>query len=196
MHMPILRVTAEWTGWSGAPGYSVFHFGNFDTGSTAAAQAAADAVSNFFEGVKNLVPISISIRPESTVELIDEVSGTVQDIYGIQPLPASAGQYTQGFSAVSGALVHWDTAGVRNGRRVRGKTFLVPLGNALYEANGTIAPAQVTMLQTAAQGLIDDAGTALHIWGRPTVAGNDGGSYAVISARVPDKAVVLRSRRD
>lgn len=194
--MPILRVKAEWTGWSGAPGYSVFHFGNFDTGSTAAAQDAADAVSDFFGVVQTLMPVSISVRPLSTVELVDETNGRIMDIYGIVPQPGSAGQYTQGFSAVSGALIHWDTDGVRNGRRVRGKTFLVPLGNALYENNGTIAPAQITMLQTAAQGLIDNPDTALHVYGRPTIAGDDGASYAVLSARVPDKAVILRSRRD
>ncbi len=194
--MPIIRVVAEWTGFSGAPGFSVFHFENFETGSLAHAQLCSDAVRTFFEGVKNLVPVSISIRPQSAVELVDEATGRVLDIYGTTPGVASAGQYTQGYSGVSGALIHWETQGVRNGRRVRGKTFLVPLGNALYEANGTIAPAQLTMISTAAQALIDNPDVALTTFARPKPDGTPGESYPVTSQRVPDKAVVLRSRRD
>ena len=194
--MPILRVTAEWTGWSGAPGYNVFHFQNFDVGGEQAAQNASDAVRNFYEGFKTLLPVSIGVRPLSTVELIDETNGRILDIYATTPGATSQGSYTQGYSAVSGALVHWETAGIRNSRRVRGKTFLVPLGNALYEANGTIAPAQLTAIQTAATGLIDDANTALVVYARPKKDGTPGEEHTVRSARVPDKAVVLRSRRD
>lgn len=194
--MAILRVTAEWTGWSGAPGYNVFHFGNFGEGGQAHAQLCVDAVRNFYEGFKTLLPVSIAVRPESTVELIDEATGRVQDIYATTPGAASQGSYTQGFSAPSGMLVHWETAGIRNGRRVRGKTFLVPLGNAVYENNGTIAPAQITAVQTPAQALIDNAQTALYTWSRPKPDGTPGEAFPVLSARVPDKAVILRSRRD
>jgi hypothetical protein len=194
--MPILRVKMLWSGFTGAPGYSVFHFNNFDTGGQAAAQNASNAVHAFFNSFSTLFPVAMSLRPESAVELIDETTGNIMDILTTTPAGTIQGAYTQGYSSVSGALVHWETAGIRRGRRVRGKTFLVPMGNAIYQSDGTIATAHLATIQTAAQALVDDANTALCVWGRPSPNSADGENYVVTGARVPDKSVVLRSRRD
>lgn len=202
---PILRVKALWTGFNGAPGYSVFHFRDFTTGedgfpADSEALAAAQKVTTFFDTFKGYIPRVASIRVESELELIEETTGQMIDIVSITaPAAVSGGALSATtYSAASGAVVNWRTQGVRNGRRVRGRTFIVPLAGDAYENNGTLASAALTQLRTAADALIAP-GTSpdLGVWARPTSAGaSDGNWFVANSAFVPDMAAVLRSRRD
>jgi hypothetical protein len=100
------------------------------------------------------------------------------------------------YSAPSGAVLHWLTGTVRNGRRLRGRTFIVPLANSNYEANGTLAAGTITAIQNAGLALMDEATTRLVVYGRPAPNAADGVAALVTGARVPDMAAVLRSRRD
>lgn len=194
--MPLLRVKARWTGFSGAPGYSIFHFNAFDDGSTTESQNAANAVRSFFFAINGLLPQAVTVTVDSSVDVLDENSGTLTNIVGVAPPPAVVGMNTGSFSAPTGAVVHWTTGGVRNGRRVRGKTFLVPLAVVIYQNDGTLNTGNVATITTAAQALIDDANTALVVYGRPTAGATDGVAHVVTGMRVPDMAAVLRSRRD
>jgi len=65
---------------------------------------------------------------------------------------------------------------------------------AAFEANGTIAAAALTTIQTAAAGLVTSAAGSLRVWSRPTDF-RLGSNHQVVSSRVPDLAAVLRSRR-
>ena len=51
-----------------------------------------------------------------------------------------------GFAAGVGARVVWETGAVRNGRRVRGSTFVVPIWSSAYETNGTLHTATINDL--------------------------------------------------
>jgi hypothetical protein len=106
-------------------------------------------------------------------------------------------------------VINWKTAGVRAGRRVRGRSFLVPLLSQTFDVNGTATSAALTTVNGAAGPLY--AGTEgdirLGVWARPTaikdVNGNPTGEYnedgvwhPATAHSVPDMAAVLRSRRD
>lgn len=198
---PLLKVSVQWTGFFGAPGYSNFFWhevdpaGSFDGG----AFAAADKVNAFFTSIKAFFPPSVRWKVQSDVPIIEETTGEMIDI-------ANAGARTEivstginaGYSAASGAVITWRTSGVRNGRRVRGRTFLVPGNAAMMGTDGTLDVGAVSTFQTAANALIaPDANRSLMIWARPTAPGaTDGIAHTVLSASIPDKAAILKSRRD
>jgi hypothetical protein len=95
-----------------------------------------------------------------------------------------------------GCRQRWLTAGITRGRRVRGSTFLVPLGQNLYDGTGSIADATVTALATAANTLRAADSGSMRIYSRPTSAANaDGVAHAVTGSDLPDRVSWLRSRR-
>ena len=193
--MAIFRVTAEWSGFSGAPGYSVFHFAGIDT-TTAVAQSAVDAVDAFIGGGDAYTAPKVSIRMSSAVDVIEESSGQIIDLLNVVAPAARNGPTSGSYSAVSGAVCHWLTSEVKNGRRVRGRNFLVPLGASSYDTDGSLHTTALTAIQTAADALVA-ASPDLVVWSRPSIAGaTDGSAHPVTGARVPDMAAVLRSRRD
>lgn len=194
--MAIFRVKARWTGFSGAPGLSVFHFNDSADTTTYTPDNAVLAVRTFFFGMANLLPTVVTIDVDNNVEVIDPPSGQMTDIISAQDQPNVVGAAAATYSAPSGAVVHWTTSGVRNGRRVRGKTFLVPLVTSVYQNDGTLATAHMATIAGQAQALIDNEATALVTYSRPVEGGQLGQQYLVTGQRVPDMAAVLRSRRD
>jgi hypothetical protein len=90
--------------------------------------------------------------------------------------------------------VRWQTAGIENFRRVKGRTFLCPLIVGAFDTAGTIFGTNQATLQAAATILA--ATGKLVIWHRPPTGTHVGGSmHAVTGALVPDKVTSLRTRR-
>lgn len=193
--MAIYRVTVRWMGFMGAPGYTNFHFTE-NVGSPGA-RAGWDRARAFFNGINDLLPSDVRYLPEGEVAVIDEDTGMVTGYEMAEENPSDGGGGdSSGYSAASGAVITWNTSGVRNGRRVRGRTFLVPLGGNSYEADGTLTSEAIGTINTAAGELVGEGfDSGFCIWSRPG-AGGDGGAYPVTGFRVPDMSAVLRSRRD
>lgn len=201
----LMRAKLHWTGFTGAPGYSVFHFRDFDTvdttlPTTAQAQAAADRIHNFAVAFSRHLPAAAAVQAHPEVEIIDEATGRLEDVRSIVPGAKQAGSSTNtgGYAAASGAVINWRTQGVRNGRRIRGRTFLVPLSGTAFDSSGTLTSACMTDLNTAATGLTNTSGSPdLGVYARPTAPGAADGNWVVASSfTIPDMAAVLRSRRD
>jgi hypothetical protein len=193
--MAVFRVTAEWSGFTGAPGYSVFHFSAIEQ-SSAQANSAADAVSAFFTSVSEMLPSAVSVRVKSSVEILDEANGDLLNELAVDAQPTVTGMSTGSYSGASGAVVNWLTNDIRKGKRVRGRTFLVPLGSASYDNTGSLVGDTLNKLNAAAVAL-RSTGPVLQVWARPSGPGaSDGAAYIVTGSRVPDLAAILRSRRD
>lgn len=193
--MPILRVTAQWTGFDGAPGYTTLFFGG-DTGA-GSPSVVRQAAFDFFFSITPLLPNGVTIAVDRDVPTIDESTGTVTSFNYVsdgenQMTSTSSGVY----SAVSGAVINWNTDGLVNGRRVRGRTFIVPILSTAYDTAGSLTPAALSTLRDAATELVEgDGGYGFGVWSRPSSAG--GGSFhQAVGATVPDMTAVLRSRRD
>lgn len=193
--MAITRITAQWGNFRGAPGYSNFHFdGEFLDES--GVEAAAVAVHGFFEAFRHSLPGSVDIDIRPTAEVIDEASGQITSTVDFAVPPTVHGGTGDNYSAATGAVVNWNTQDYVGGRRVRGRTFLVPLATSAFDSSGDIASANLTAIRTAAAGLITaPIDHPLSVWRRP-VGGAGGSSHVVSSATVPDLGAVLRSRRD
>lgn len=210
----MLKVKLEWSGFQGAPGYSIFYFKEFQDGTginytQAQVDGVATAVSGFATTISDCIPAGTSLKVSSDVEVIESSTGALIDFKtAAAQTPRNASQAAAAYSAPSGAVINWRSNLVHRGRRVRGRTFIVPLASICYENNGTLNSTYLTKLQTAANGLLTGTGRPpLGIWarpqrlkdanGKPTGEVLPNGTWgSAVSYNVPDMAAVLRSRRD
>lgn len=193
--MAITKVTAVWTGFSGAPGYSNFFFRAFGGGDLVDAELAR--VRAAFGVWAGALPNSVRVKVLQEAAIHDEASGELMSYAVGEEDPAVViGSGGTAFSAPSGGAVTWNTDAIARGRRLRGRTFFVPLASSGYDPDGTLTSAALGFLNQGAERLIGDGeGPKLVVWSRPQ--GGSGGSIGdVISHRVADTAAVLRSRRD
>lgn len=193
--MEILRLTARWTGFNGAPGYTNFHFaggGGFISDVGQVATRTREALQN----LSLALPSDVSISLTGEAQRLDSDTGLLEGYESFTPPSAVNGQVTGGYSAASGAVVNWSTGDVRFGRRIRGRTFIVPLGGSMYQDDGTLTPGALGMLRNFADEMTSfDLDSEFGVWSRPR--NGSGGVFASVTGfNVPDMAAVLRSRRD
>jgi len=198
----IYRVKLRWSGYQGGPGYSIFHFkedGDINP-SVASAELAVDRVDAWIQAIRTFVPQVVTLQTMADVETLLESDGTLTNVLATTPAAAVLGNASSavGFAAAVGAVINWRTGGVRNGRRVRGKTFLVPFSSAAFEPNGTLAAGTITAINTAAAAMIaDTTAPDMGVYARPSGPGaTDGIWHKATSYNCPDMGAVLRSRRD
>lgn len=193
--MAITRYTALWSGFRGAPGYSNFYFSG-PVFSDEEAAVVAGNIRRFFSGITAFLPSSVRIQVQSPADVLDEATGQITEQVDFEAPTAVEGTGGGDYSAASGAVVNWNTTGYRNGRRIRGRTFLVPLGSIAYDTQGDLGTNVVNGIRTAANELVSaETGQVMVVWSRP-VNGSGGIAQAVTSATVPDLGAILRSRRD
>lgn len=175
-----------WSGFPGGPGYSIFY-------ATANAGMAAN-LRAFFDNIKAYIPSSVTIDPPESGDVIDEATGTLQGTWVGGALSNVVGASNDVYAGGVGASITWETSGVVNGRRVRGRTFLVPLASNAYQLDGSLAPLAYTALQGAANSLLTAAAGDLLVWHRP-IGGAGGSVHPITGFRLADRVSVLRSRR-
>jgi hypothetical protein len=181
----------------------VFHFRDFESGggvTEAMAQGAVAKVRAFYAAVGLWIPNVVKIDVQSDVPVIEDTTNEMTNVLNggaAATVTGSAGA-TVKYSAATGAVVTWRTSQVRNGRRMRGRTFVVPLASNAFDVDGTLVSSSVTTLNDAATALRDGTGTGdLGVYGRPSAAGATDGVWSRVTGHsVPDMGAVLRSRRD
>lgn len=187
--MDLDRFVVSWSGpqVKGAA-VNVLHFASAD------AVDPADVLAAYQE-LDGCVPQGVTITVPSTGDVIDDQTGQITGGWARSGGGSfSSNLLTQNAAAGCGANVTWDTATVINGRRMRGRTFLVPLGAQVYEADGTLSSGTLALVNAFATAL--RAAGGLRILRRPGGPTGPGGtSGAVTGHRVPDHVSVLRSRR-
>lgn len=187
----IIRHTAVWTGTPGLPGYSQFYT-SINTGQAAAAQAGHTAVHDFFEDLVTLIPDAITVTVDPIYQVLVDTTGVIigEETVGTASA-AVTGTFVGAWQAQVGVLVEWTTGLYLNGKRLRGRTYLVPLGNAA-DTNGTLPTGTLGTVGGAADTLAaSDADFA--VWHRP-VSGSGGITVDVTGGVVRDHAAILRSR--
>lgn len=188
----ISRIRVSLDGFPGGPGVSTFYCNAGDEGVT------RSALGTFYGHLRDQMPTGMSYTVETAGEVIDEATGKAVSAWsnpstytGTSSVPATA--YAQGV----GSSVIWTTNAYHNGRRVRGRTFIVPIISTMYDTNGTLVDAYLGSLQTWAATLADTG--LLRIYSRPPLPVPPGSvlgaSFVVSGAIVRDKAATLRSRR-
>lgn len=185
--MAIDKGVWTWTGFSGAPGYSIF-YATPDVG-------LSGVINTFWGTVAEYLPTAVTIAGPTTGDRLDETTGTLTGTWTGGAGGTEPGRGAGAFAAPAGVSVTWLTAGVKNGRRVRGRTFIVPIIASAYANDGSLETTAHAELQAAADALVAAAAGDLKVWSRP-VGGVGGSAYPVTGARVADRVSILRSRRD
>jgi hypothetical protein len=187
--MPNLaRVRTIWSGTGVVgPGVTTLYFD--EAGSGFAANAA-----QIWTSLASMFPSTITWTTPNTGDLIDIATGQLTGTWLDGTTTTAVGTSVSQYAAGVGARIKWHTGGIRNGRRVVGSTFLVPLDGNKFDAQGTIGAAHLAVMQTTATNVIGSAGNALCIYSKPS-AGQPGQSSVVTVASIPDTVSWLRTRR-
>lgn len=201
--MTMQRVRCLWQNWAGQPGYTNLY--------TSISLVSLAPIVTFWDSIKAMLPAGLTVTVPGSGDLVAEATGQIQAVWTATGGGTVTGTGAAGYSGTSGAVVEWLTGGIVNGRRVLGKTFIVPMaGTTNYESNGSLSPAAVTLLQTSANTMQSALGNTFVVWSRPFEPDPDknppvgspghkepraGSQWPVVGTRVPDLAVVMRSRR-
>lgn len=191
----MLRTQMLWTGFPGAPGYTNMFWNT--TSDLAGANLVVTQGQQFADAIHFLLPANVTVQVSQEVQDVDPATGNLLGIItATAASPAWVGTDTGLYAAPAGACISWKTAGIHPGvnrpGKVRGRTFIVPLGGDQYDASGTLLDAARTTLQAATTQLVANR---LGIWARPKPL-VPGALYDVTAASVADKVAILRSRRD
>lgn len=195
--MAINRIRCVWTGFPGGPGVSTFY----------SLQPSTDLglLHGFFDGIKSYLPTDVTVTIEGSGDILDETTGNLTGGWTDNAPAAVAGLNESPVAAPAGFVVIWETGVVMDGTRLRGKTYIVPVGSTTFEANGSIQGDTLTTIRGVASSLA--AENQLVVWHRPRAARAADGSRPAVTARaggyasfsgatVRDFVAVLTSRRD
>lgn len=181
------RVRVDWTGFVGGPGVSTFYC-------TDPAALLPD-LRTFFEALKTTISDNVLIEYENAGDIIESTTGVLTGAWSTSVVSNTTCTNGEPYNAAGGLVVNWLTDVILAGRRLRGKTFVVPIGGGgAFDSNGQIDGGVRATVDAAAAALIASAG-GLEIWKRPK-GGTGGGHGAVTAGVTSSKAAVLRSRRD
>lgn len=188
--MQIARVVVSWAGGSVAGlAANVLHYAA-DVGSPNPA-----AILAAYDAVKANLPNNVTVTIPNSGDLIEDDSGTLIGVWSGTGGGTVTGTASPAQAAGVGACITWRTGGIVNGRKVRGRTFLVPYAASQYDQDGTLIPNAVTFTNAFATAMM--ASGPLGVWHRPAKGASTGGeTWGVVLPIVHDKVAYLSSRRD
>lgn len=180
------RVPVVWSGLTGLPGLSVFYTFDPDDVTT--------NLATFFSAISNRFPNGLTWSCAGSGDTIESTTGHLSGSWtGGTPFSQTGSGGATGYAAGVGTFLIWQTPQIIGTRRLKGRTFLVPLLSTEYQSDGSINAATNTTFQTAANTLV---GTAkLVVWHRPDPGGSNGLAVTTTAATLPDRVTSLRTRR-
>lgn len=193
--MHLFRVVVAWSG-NGVVGSAV-NVLHFDASNQTSPPVAA--IKTAFQNLSGAIAPGTTITIPNSGDIIEDTTGALTGVWTGTGGGSFTGTSDPRIAAGAGACIGWTTGGIVMGkkgpRKLRGRTFLVPLGASSYDSDGTLQAGTKTGCEAVGTGLIAAGGLA--VWHRPTTpGGSDGNSYAVLSSKVRDKVAFLSSRRD
>lgn len=181
------RIKITWTGMPGGPGVTQLY--------ATSSAGARPALATWIDAWKYLVPSNITLTIQGQGDFVDSTTGQITGTWTDGADIAKVGTGSPGaYFAAGGACVSWSTAGVVGGRRVKGRTFLVPLTSLAYNGSGLVDTA-VTAIQGATTTLLG-SGNVFWILHRPTTkGGSDGQAFQITGGTCKNHQAILSSRR-
>lgn len=193
--MGVLEYRVNWGSGATNPGVSVLHARIAGTSSAgAAATSFSERCRKFFDDIKGVVGGGIVWGFPGEVTELNTATGALEAVHVVTP-PANVTSTGAGvYAAPAGIRVEWRTDAIVGGRRLRGRTFVVPLITSGYDTGGTIASSTLTTMASATSNYLS---TVVFTSANPSVWSRTHGVQAdITSAFLPDEVAVLRSRRD
>lgn len=203
----VALVRTAWSGTSGGPGVTQIALLGASGGiwNPGGEQTAVNAMRAFWDSIKALFPDELVLTVSPVVDYYNTQTGVLLGSNIAATPPTSVGG-TSGAAYAGGAgfKVAWETGQIRDGRRVRGATYVVPAASTIFSGTGTVGSASRTTVNTAAATFISaiTAGTmSVGVWSRPreateTLEERAGAAYQASSGVCSTKSAILRGRRD
>jgi len=168
---------------------------------------AIESVSALWLAICGSMPTDVTVTPERTGDIIEDTTGALVGSWVGGVSTTHIGTAPGAYAAPTGAVITWLTSTILDRKRLRGRTFAVPLSSLAFENNGTLVSQTITNLKTAADQFILEQSASAVVWHRPFKGSpavgtrparlaHPGGHGLITASRVPDLAAVLRSRRD
>jgi hypothetical protein len=160
-------------------------------------------IHDFFDAIKAGIPNTVSVSFPSSGDKLDDDTGHLVGTWA-GPSPATvAGTGPGSYPGGTGIAINWLTAEIvpispssKTVHRIRGRTYIVPLQNSVWDSNGLLTTTYLNTVKTACAALIAYGGGKFVIWHRPSPGGTDGKRGVVTDFKVNQKADFLSSRRD
>ena len=195
----LYRVRVSLDGFKGAPGVATYYSLDMAT--------FRDSLATLWMNYATTMPNGATAAVETTGDTIEDTTGLITGSWVGDPVGLGNGTLSGPYAAGAGFMVAWKTSTILDGKRLKGHTFVVPQGNAIFQADGTIADSFRSDRIGAAEAFISAQSESFVIWRRPrlarpavgklkALAAREGGHGLVVGATVPDKSSLLRSRRD
>lgn len=193
--MAYTQLTARYNGFTGAPGWIRMKF--LGSLNVADANTAAANFKTFLTSITSRMPTGSSISFDSTVALYGDDGSQTGEVTLTTVPSAITGSSSAAYAGGAGLVVNWVTSAFHLGKKVRGRTFLVPLTSIAFDLDGTLNSTAQSVVQTAAQVFAVSSPTPVVFSSKPNGSGGVSNLVAVITgATVPDRSAILRSRRD
>ena len=189
----IQRIQIPSSGFIGGPGVTTFY--------ALDAAAALPELKGLMAGFAALQTSNLHYEYPTVGDIIDPINGDLVGSWTAGGRAGDTGGDSAVYSAPSGMCVNWLTGDVLDGHRLKGRSFFVPMSSNVYQDDGSIAPSILSSFQSLADAKVSSMAANFVVWHRPKkdkithAITRDGGYSVVTSAHVPDRAIVLRSRR-
>lgn len=182
--------TVRWSGARVGLGASVFHYR--PAGGPTGATSIQTATRVFFEAIKGYIPSGITITYDREVRQLDN-AGNLEEVFPLGQVNTTGGSGGTVFVNGAGAMIRWSTGAVSGGRRLQGRTFLVPFSTAGISGGEVTTAAQGVVNAAAATYIssLTSAGPSLVVWSRTNGTTADALTGALLS-----RPSSLRTRND
>lgn len=192
-----MRVALNWP--AGGPGVNTYYFsmGVPPMVPAAAAQDAADELGAIFTGFNTSFVTGMTWQVESAYDVVDVPTGNIID-QGALPGTMPSGSGSNSINTTSRAQqirLTFRTDQFFDGRRLRGGTFLGPVGGGTLNADGQVPPGTGANWADKFAAVTTGLGVRLAVYSRPTPL-HEGRYGDVVSVTSPPVLGTLRSRRD
>lgn len=193
--MPLHRIRSTWNGTTGLPGISTFY------SSAPPSDLELLAIQNFWGDIAAFIPDAVTIQVEPFGDILDTATGQLTGSWDVGitvPLVNCTG--LGGYAANAGLCLGWNTEAVVDGRRLKGRTFLVPAAPVCFSGGGTPS-SETSQIRTAAEEMATVFAGRLQVWHRPRpglggAPGSGGSVGTIIGAYISSRTSQLKSRRD
>jgi hypothetical protein len=149
----------------------------------------------------------VNLQVESAGDILEDTTGVITGAWTATPVLPVVGTGAALHAAPVGASVAWLTSTILDGHRLKGRTYLVPLGSDCFAGDGTLDGPRMANIAAAAVTFVAAEAGDLVVWHRPRIAtaatayhpavtARAGGHGLVTGSSVADVAAVLTSRRD
>lgn len=153
-----------------------------------------DAAETLMISLQGLLPNDVSFTFPGAGDSIEDSTGELVGSWTGGGSTVTAGTGTGPFMLGTGFGITWATNGIVAGRRVKGRTFVVPAISSCFDTTGFLDVGVRTTINNAIAAFRTDIATEHAIWSRP-VPGRAGTSHPVTAGAPMTKPVWLTTRK-